>query len=366
MSSSSGRAVESGKVTHENAEEAKHKIQGYEGYLSATAFQPCGERKQPRAVAISFSSPLVSHIVYQDDPSFVESDSRPLPNSAEQYSQSSNQSEGKSPHCPPHSTSLRVSSRPSSFEARLFKGRPISRIDERNEDCTNELSVVQRDSHPVIPTPGNEGAVMLTLHPNVDTSYSFHLSSLAAFSLNQIDEPMPREVSWVAQRTHPNSLRQVHGGLVLATEELIKHLTDAEPYEIYWDHLRRLDLQNKGLVTLHRLNDYCCRLEELNVSDNSIGQLCGVPSSIRTLKIPRNCLSNLTAWGHLSNLQYLDVSSNDLESLDGLCELIHLRNLKANDNKVKNLAGVFGLSGLLSLKMRNNLLTSVDFAAADL
>ena len=48
------------------------------------------------------------------------------------------------------------------------------------------------------------------------------------------------------------------------------------------------------------------------------------PSSLRTLKIQRNYLSGLTAWGHLVNLQYLDVSGNDLESLDGFGSLIHL------------------------------------------
>ena len=125
-------------------------------------------------------------------------------------------------------------------------------------------------------------------------------------------------------------------------------------------------LREKGLITLHKLSDFCPRLEDLDVSDNDIGQLSGIPATLRTLKIQRNYLSGLTAWGHLVNLQYLDVSGNDLESLDGFGSLIHLREIKANDNNIRNIDGVLDLNGLLSLKLSNNSLVAVDFEGAEL
>ncbi|KAE8336825.1 hypothetical protein BDV24DRAFT_178110 [Aspergillus arachidicola] len=143
-------------------------------------------------------------------------------------------------------------------------------------------------------------------------------------------------------------------------------LHEAEPFEPYWEHVRRLVLRQKGLITLHKLCDFCPRLEDLDVSSNSIGQLSGVPPTLRTLRISHNCLSNLTAWGHLVNLQYLDVSGNELESLDGFSSLIHLRELKAEDNNIRNIEGIFELDGLLSLKLRNNSLTNVDFEDSEL
>jgi Leucine-rich repeat (LRR) protein len=192
------------------------------------------------------------------------------------------------------------------------------------------------------------------------------MSPLPDFSVNEPDNSLNREMTYVAQRTNPGSLRQVHGTFALATEELIKHITDVEPYEPYWEHVRRLVLRQKNLITLHKLSDFCPRLEELDVSDNDIGQLSGVPSSLRTLKIPRNCLSNLTPWSHLHNLQYLDISGNDIETLDGFSSLIHLRELKANDNQIRNIDGILDMNGLLSLKLSNNSVTAVDFEGAEL
>ena len=267
-------------------------------------------------------------------------------------------------------SSVPPTGRQSSVAGQPFIGRPISRIEERNEETIDEQSIVQRNvSLHVQETPARNGAEhhLMPLHSaGPDTSYSFHLSPLADFSVNQGDQPLNLEMSYVAQRMNPSSLRQVHGTFALATEDLIKHITDVEPYEPYWEHVRRLVLREKGLITLHKLNEFCPRLEELDVSDNDIGQLSGIPSTLRTLKIPRNCLSNLTPWGHLVNLQYLDVSGNDIETLDGFSSLIHLRELKANDNQIRNIDGILDLNGLLSLKLSNNSVTAVDFEGSEL
>lgn len=260
--------------------------------------------------------------------------------------------------------------RRSSVAGQPFIRRPISRIEETNEEIFDEQSMIRRnDSLHVQQTPARhkpEDQLMPVNSAGPDTSYAFHLSPLADFSVNQGDRPLNLEMSYMAARTNPSSLRQVHGTFALATEDLIKHITDVEPYEPYWEHVRRLVLRDKGLITLHKLNEFCPRLEELDVSDNDIGQLSGIPSTLRTLKISRNCLSNLTSWSHLVNLQYLDVSGNDIETLDGFSRLIHLRELKANDNQIRNISGILDLNGLLSLKLSNNSLTTVDFEGSEL
>ncbi|KAJ5990242.1 hypothetical protein N7522_010449 [Penicillium canescens] len=278
------------------------------------------------------------------------------------------------PAQPDHETgsvrsSVPPTGRQTSVAGQPFIRRPISRIEERNEDTVDDQSLVRRnESLSVNETPARnaEQSLMPIQSTGPDTSYSFHLSPLADFSVNQGDRALNLEMSYVAQRTNPSSLRQVHGTFALATGDLIKHITDVEPYEPYWEHVRRLVLRQKGLITLHKLNEFCPRLEELDVSDNDIGQLSGIPSSLRTLKIPRNCLSNLTPWSHLVNLQYLDVSGNDIETLDGFSSLIHLRELKANDNQIRNIDGILDLNGLLSLKLSNNSVTVVDFEGSEL
>lgn len=252
-----------------------------------------------------------------------------------------------------------------SFSGRLFGVRSVSRIDEEDEDdAIPDLSVVHV-SQPKSMTPARRSngsrAVANSKHQSM-----ICLTPLSEFSLHQVDRPRHLETSYVAHRAHPASLQQAHGSLALAVDELMKAITDAEPYELYWEHIRRLDLADKRLTTLHRLDEYCSAVEELHISGNELGQLSGVPASVRTLLTQNNCLSSLTSWGHLQNLQYLDMSGNALESLDGLSCLVHLRELKANNNRVRNLDGILDLNGLLHLELQNNELVMVDFEAGEL
>ncbi|PYH96591.1 hypothetical protein BO71DRAFT_374878 [Aspergillus ellipticus CBS 707.79] len=351
------------RKTSKSTSEVEHEIQLHEGRLSKPPRRQQDNRQQARVVTISFSSPLVSQITYADD----ESPTKLRQNHSERELECGSASAEEGPSSRSQN-SLSPMRQPSTY-APPFNPHAISSIDEKGEDAAGAMSLIRRGSGSAASTPeksnANNSLIYLQNHGH-DTSYSFNLSTLPDFTVDQIDQTLHLEVSYVAQRTHPTSLRQVHGTFALATEDLVKHITEAEPFEPYWDQVRRLVLRHKGLITLHKLSDFCPRLEDLDVTGNDIGQLSGVPPSLRTLNIQDNCLSNLTAWGHLVNLQYLDVSGNGLESLDGFGSLIHLRELKANDNNIRNIDGIFDLNGLLSLELRNNGLTEVDFSRADL
>ncbi|CAG7963607.1 unnamed protein product [Penicillium nalgiovense] len=350
-----------GKISAQQKLEAQR-----EGPLSSKTPRSLG--KQARVATVNLSSPLVSRPSSRGEPDNAQSD----PDANHTYhGVVPDESAAPADH---ENGSIRSSvpptGRQTSVGGQPFIRRPISRIEERNEETIDDQSLIRRnDSLHVQETPAKnetEHSLMPIQNAGPDTSYSFHLSPLADFTVNQGDKPLNLEMSYVAQRTNPSSLRQVHGTFALATEDLIKHITDVEPYEPYWEHVRRLVLRQKGLITLHKLTEFCPRLEELDVSDNDIGQLSGIPPTLRTLKIPRNCLSNLTPWGHMVNLQYLDVSGNDIETLDGFASLIHLRELKANDNQIRNIDGILDLNGLLSLKLSNNSITAVDFEGSEL
>ncbi|PYI11493.1 hypothetical protein BO78DRAFT_466578 [Aspergillus sclerotiicarbonarius CBS 121057] len=329
--------------------EVEHEIQLHKGHLSKPPRRQQEHRQQARVVTISFSSPLVSQIAYDEN----ESPTKLRHNKGDQQAD--------------HSPLIAEEGAPSYKQP--FDLDAISTMNENGGNAADALSLVRRGSGSVASTPDKNNAnnsLICLQNFGQDTTYSFHLSPLPDFTVHQIDQPLHLEVSYVAQRTHPTSLRQVHGTFALATEDLVKHITEAEPFEPQWEHVRRLVLRHKGLITLHKLCDFCPRLEDLDVTGNDIGQLSGVPPSLRTLIIQDNCLSNLTAWGRLTNLQYLDVSGNELESLDAFSSLIHLRELKANDNNIRNIEGIFDLNGLLSLELRNNGLTTIDFSRADL
>ena len=66
---------------------------------------------------------------------------------------------------------------------------------------------------------------------------------------------------------------------------MVKNLTDVEPYEPYWDYIRSVDLHDRELKTLHMLDEFCGGVEGLDVSYNQIGELNGIPSTVRRLNI---------------------------------------------------------------------------------
>ncbi|KAM5431787.1 Protein nud1 [Microsporum ferrugineum] len=304
-----------------------------------------------RAGTITFSSPLVSGIAYQGEDELCSEHTQ---EAHEWISDATVQSPLE--NILPHNIPLPEQD-----------GFELSCIQEGTEESIDEQGKEQNFDTSVIPSAVDIDQSVMLAPPNPESSnYSFNLSPLSEFTVNQVDESMRGETSYIAKRANPRALRQLHGKLALAAEDIVQHITDAEPYEAYWEQMRRLTLRGKGLLTLHQLDKYCPQLQELDVGENKLGQLKGIPATVRSLDSPYNCLSGLTSWSHLSNLQYLDISGNGLDNLHGLSGLYHLRSLNASHNKLTCIKGIFGLDGLLTLKVANNLLTSLDFKHADL
>lgn len=177
---------------------------------------------------------------------------------------------------------------------------------------------------------------------------------------------MNRDVGQVIRHRGLLARHEVEGKLSLAVQDLVKKLTDLEPYEPYWDYIRLVDLRGRNLLSLHMLDEFCGHIEDLDVSDNELNQLSGAPQAIRRLKARSNYLSNLTSWRHLCNLQYLDVSCNQIQSLAGFQSLVHLRELRADDNQIESLEGILKLDGLIKVTLRNNRIKTAEFEACNL
>jgi hypothetical protein len=194
---------------------------------------------------------------------------------------------------------------------------------------------------------------------------TFMLSDLPEFTLNQIDEfDLPDRV--IVKHNGSRFFKALEDRYAQGTANLVKALQDVEPDEPYWEDLRNVNLQKKDLDSLHRLDELCYQLEELDVSDNKINQVEGIPYSMRRLQAQNNCLNGLTSWTTLVNLQHLDISGNEIDRLDGLAELVHLRILKADNNKIKSLQGILHLDGLMELSVRGNEIDMVDFTRTNL
>ena len=361
-----------------DVEEVEHEISILEGRSTMTPTRLHQRYRQPRVVTVAFSSPLIGPVQIQDsgahgfeeiseDNSDLNLEYSPGEQRFEKYhTYSRKMSTGYRSH-----GSLRARRRVSGPK-RNFTTRPVSRIDEYGEFSMDQSTgQIQKPSTDVIlSTPHRLGyhPSDISMHPlstGLHSNISFHLSPLSDFTIHR-KEDVIKSLAQEGQSRRLLSLPGSEEKYSLAIKELVEKITDVEPYEPYWECIRKLNLQRKSLATLHMLDEFCGRVEELDVSNNNLGQLDGAPGSVRVLQVRHNCLSNLTAWGHLHNLQYLDVSGNRIQSLCGFSSLVHLRELRADDNQIELLDGIANLNGLIKLTVRRNALRSLEFSGYDL
>ncbi|KAL2155564.1 hypothetical protein VTH82DRAFT_306 [Thermothelomyces myriococcoides] len=355
-----------------------------------------GRVKEPRRLTISFSSPVASVIrdadgakgMLSEDSNSNAHAEAPAPPARGRRIVSAQTTTGS--RTPRSRSNSRGPVRHLSIRGKSLLARPVSRIDERDEDSPShrdqpkeaasgmELSilgdygVVNRDDG------GQQGTLSFlvatpTKAPNCPVSGAdeapiisqyvgrFSLSPISEFTVHRPEETLPLEASYVVENHHLVTGDKSKHVMSMSIRDLVEKLAEVEPFEPYWEDMRELELRDKGLSTLHALEEYCGQLEILDVSKNKIRNLGGIPSSVLHLRITHNQLSSLTAWNHLVNLQYIDVSNNSLTSLAVFRNLIHLRSLRADNNQITSLDGIKFHKGLQTLRVRGNLIEEVDF-----
>lgn len=370
----------------EDDEEIEHEISLHEDRIhKATP----GRRKN---LTITFSSPIASIIQdrcrgdYDGDSYEAESSSKLSfgDTTADSIQGGRHGTTGR-----PVSSSSRSRSRGLSVnfpEGQPFIPRPVSRIDEQDENGTSEQHVPQK-KHPHVRMPVGSDIVSQQTEPmrNPDLSVvmatpnparaaavlatpllgqyvgRFSLSPMSEFTVHQVDTSCALEVSYVVGDRYYVTGDGSKKTMSKAVRSLVEKITEVEPFEPDWQTVPELDLSSKHLDTLHMLDEFCTSLVTLDVSDNAISHLDGVPQGVRNLRMTNNLLSELTAWRQLTNLQYIDVSNNQIKSLSAFNELVHLRSIRADNNQITSLDGLKFHDGLQVLRVRGNQITNVDF-----
>ncbi|PBP25649.1 WD repeat domain-containing protein [Diplocarpon rosae] len=365
-------------------EQVVEEVRDVEGEISINEDRLNPQSPRRRNVTISFSSPLASIIQpseYGVEGSFIEGDLEEIARSDLEVeddvnnesiilSRSTSQSIQRTASTKIR-TALRNTSRRTSVGGHRFSARPVSRIDEQDEDSfLDKFQNGQQRSISIVvstPVPSKSASTVTIATPRQTHEVgTLTLTPLPDFTVHQADQSLGLDVSYIAQGQRYALGDNSKKTLSLSIRSLVEKLTEVEPYEPFWEHMKELALKNKRLTNLHKLDEFCQELEELNVSYNQIGQLNGVPRTVRNLHIAHNCLTDLAAWKHLYNLQYIDVSNNELESLSPFKSLIHLRSLRADNNRIANLDGIGHLDGLLSLRLRGNAVQTIDFSGSKL
>ncbi len=352
---------------------SEHEAKLHNGIASAPPTPLKDDRRQARVVTIAFSSPLVSGVNYanlseEDFSGLPREEDLPLDESEIHFEEIEEQSVQQRASSKPTFAHSKSNALPATDNAQMmaFQPRTISPIVEDDEDHFDPQMSLVHVKHSKVVTPAPNKSIAKLQKNGEKASSILCLTPLSDFSVHQIDAAKDPDQSYVEERKHPNALRQAHGSLALAVDELVKAITDAVPDELFWDQLSQLNLAPSSVKSLHGLKEYCPLLEELTLSGNRVSQLGGLPKTLRILDIHDSMVNDLTSWGHLQNLQYLDVSGCQLENLEGFSSLVHLRSLKAKNNKISNIDGILDLNGLLELDLSGNEITNVDLEGCDL
>ncbi|AEO71083.1 70edd4cc-f31a-4046-93ce-b3114c28fa72 [Thermothielavioides terrestris] len=364
-----------------------------------------GRVKEPRRLTITFSSPVAS--VIQDVAGIGDTGSEDsIPDQAAETMRRDPPALGDRRTVSVHGAARHKSGRSRStsrgpprhlsVRGQSLMARPVSRIDERDEEASpdrsqdqeaasgmelsvlGDLSVVGREADHgrqaslsllvATPTRARDCPVAGVDAAPVISQYvgTFSLSPLSEFTIHRAEETLPLEASYVVDNHRFVTGDQSRRVMSVTMRELVDKLAEVEPFEPYWEDMRELELRDKGLSALHTLDEFCGHLESLDVSKNKIRNLGGIPSSLLHLRMTHNQLSSLTAWNHLMNLQYVDVSNNELTSLAAFKNLVHLRSLRVDNNRITSLDGIKFHKGLQTLRARGNLIEEVDFEGSKL
>ncbi|KAI1649461.1 uncharacterized protein F4817DRAFT_330439 [Daldinia loculata] len=369
----------------EDDKEIEHEITIHEDRMQRSS------SSRRRNLTISFSSPIAS--IIQDVAHLSDDDNAGqelgLLDDLPEYVAINSLKRGGRSKAPKPASSSTTGSRSRSRSARNlsvkgqgFVPRPVSRIDERDEDASGEQTEseerqisIREDDSTAYPESNHQGntslSVVVTPAPAKTSQTSatpiigqyvgtFSLSPLSDFTMHQADQSCGLEVSYVVGDRYLATGDGSKKIMSKAIQNLVEKITEVEPFEPDWESMHELDINNKQLKTLHMLDEFCTNVVTLNASNNAIEHLDGMPGSVRNLRITHNHLSELTAWGHLMNLQYVDVSNNQISSLHAFRDLVHLRNLRADNNLITDLDGIKMHDSLQVLRARGNLLSEVN------
>ncbi|KAM0428597.1 hypothetical protein ACHAPT_006958 [Fusarium lateritium] len=384
------------RVMEDSELDMNESAEDYSDYQYDQASNTPSTTTKRRNLTITFSSPVASIIQdvvaedldnLEDDPEMPEGhlSANPTPKKSPGYP-----SIGKSALKNGGQGSVRSNrtvSRSVASSGPAFIPRPVSRIDEQDEESTIEVPIEDQRQISIIgetsvishKTPNGRRASlsfivnhtprnnMLSVPPDDSAILGqnvgkLSLSPLSEFTLNNSDQSFGFEVSYVMGRRHMATGDGSKRVMSMTIRELVDKLSEVEPHEPYWEDITDLDLHEKRLGSLHMLDQFCGKLVTLDASKNALGHLDGVPPSVRQLKVSQNMLTELTSWDHLMNLQYVDISGNEVKSLSALRGLVHLRSIKADNNQLTSLDGLDTHDGLLTLRARDNLIEEVDFA----
>ena len=153
----------------------------------------------------------------------------------------------------------------------------------------------------------------------------------------------------------------------LTKREIVSRLLEIEPNPTNWQTLYEVDLSDQAI------KDSCTGIDELlpnlinlDVSNNELISLQGIPNHIQSLNISNNKLrSQLLQFQDLPHVEHLDLSDNNLSALQDLrftAPLSHLHYVDVSNCGIVSLMGLPKFAKVDTIIAKDNkLIGSIDF-----
>lgn len=132
---------------------------------------------------------------------------------------------------------------------------------------------------------------------------------------------------------------------------------------INWEKVTDIAMTGYQLDSIKDLNKFLPRLNNVDLSDNNIKFLDGLPKRVLNLNVSHNDIEHMTSFNKYHDLQHLNVSFNKLSNLSNVSNNIHLTELTALNNKLVSIDGIRKLENLTRIDVsQNDLMGEIDFA----
>ncbi|KAI8800089.1 hypothetical protein BJ742DRAFT_843099 [Cladochytrium replicatum] len=144
--------------------------------------------------------------------------------------------------------------------------------------------------------------------------------------------------------------------------QLLGHLLDVLKIRDEWAvTLQDLNLSDRSICSIEGLSDWAPHLKRLDLSNNMLMYLSGIPPNLTFLNLRNNRLSPLTSFSCLNHLEHLSIANNNLTDISALKCLIHLKTLDVSENVLDNASAeiLSFLPSLVSINLNHNRLTEL-------
>lgn len=133
---------------------------------------------------------------------------------------------------------------------------------------------------------------------------------------------------------------------------------------INWGKVTDIAMNDYQLDSIKDLKKFLPKLTNVDLSDNNIKFLDGLPSRVLNLNISHNDIGDMTSFSKYHDLQYLNISFNNMTNLSNMSNNIHLTELIAPNNQIVSIDGIRKLENLTKIDIsQNDLMGEINFSS---